>query len=129
MNVISNIYENITKENLVYSTIAFAGFLFFVKRAAKKKVDKKFYNKDKKKIIRKFNLIFGDLNRTVSVEETDTEKSNCAKKLKTYCDKMVKEVKSEIEKEKGLVCKKDKIFFYIFNNVSNTLVQKNSKVY
>jgi hypothetical protein len=128
MKVISSIYQKLSKEVLLFSTMAVAGVVYFMRRVYKTRRNKKFYNKDKKNLIRKFNLLFNDVNKTTVVQNNELVKyDDCISRLKNYCEKMHNEVKkiSGSEKyEKGLDSKKDKLFFYIFNNMSHTLIQK-----
>jgi hypothetical protein len=126
MNVISNLYPKTGIEKILCSAIAISGVIYLYKSLFKKRINKKFYNKDKKKHIRKFTQMFNDINKKVEVGDDETPgNENRVAKMKVYLEKLQQyEAKTPGQEVSYLDSRRDKIFFYIFNNVSNNIVQK-----
>jgi hypothetical protein len=118
-----NIIKIVDKTIVLYTTIALAGFIYISKKLFSKKVNKNFYNKKKKKTLRRFNILFTTIYKNIEVlsKNEDTITSDTIGKLKAFCDQ---EKDTEKIKEKN---KKDKIFYYLLQNVSNMIVQNQKK--
>ena len=131
-----------TKETLVYSSLLIAGTIFVVKRLfGNKKVDKSFYDKNKKKLTTRAKLFFCNLNKKVEIKQKNSnsnvtgiakENENKFSKMKKIVDKISNEfVKTYKEKDEDKTSKrrdfspskKDQIFYYLLNNISNMMVE------
>jgi hypothetical protein len=117
MNVILSLYNKISKEVLLYSLLAFSGIVYLSRGLFTKRSKKSFYNRDKKKNIRKFQLLFNDINKRVIVRNKDTPTEDKLNKMNAYIEKVQQHTEKGDEEEKKLVSRQDKIFFYIFKNV------------
>ena len=150
-------FNDIPKEKFLsalYGTIVFAGAVFIMKRIfGRKKINKKYYDKNKKKVCRRSKIFFNDLTKKIEFKPTMIqikEEENLIKtdkyfKMKEY----VKKVADSYEKSKILANniehkkdneeksqsktnsqdestnKKDQIFYFLLNNVSHMITHAN----
>jgi hypothetical protein len=114
-NVITYLYEKLTSGVLASIIIGGGILMYLTGRYFRHRINKQFFNKEKKKIIRRFNLLFNDMTKKASVWNNSTPYGeDKMTKLKIMMEKL----KQQDGKEKQtLVNRQDKIFFYIFNNV------------
>jgi hypothetical protein len=137
--VITMILQNLMNtRSLIYSAIACAGVVYLYKNLFSRKPKRKFNNNDKKKFIRKFNLLFSQIcgsNGCDVVKEGEEKSTHKLNKIKNYCEKMKKEISKTDEKElvetttpTVIENRRDKIFFYIFNNVSTIIAKSNNNI-
>jgi hypothetical protein len=141
-----NSLSNIPKEIIIYSTVAVAGVVFIFKTFfGRKKVNKKFYDKNKKKICARAKLFFNDLSKKVEAKQIvknsdkiDSQIADKYYKMKVFVQKVADNIENTITVEKDEkkcanappASKKDQIFYLLLNNVSNMMIQQqqNQKV-
>lgn len=140
--------------SVLYGTIVFAGSLFIMKRIfGRKKINKKYYDKNKKKVCSRSKIFFNDLTKKIEVkpatiqikEEEILIKTDKYFKMKEYVKKVAdsyenskiisnksenkndKEEKpqSKTHSQDDSTNKKDQIFYYLLNNVSHMITQSN----
>jgi hypothetical protein len=109
MNVIAYLYEKVNKL-IFYSIISVSGLIFLRYMLTRRKINKSFYNREKKKIIRKFDLLFNDISKSASLYN-EISNDDRVSKIKMLLEKM------QQGDQKVLANRQDKIFYYIFNNV------------
>ncbi len=120
-----DIFKIIDKTIVLYSTIAFAGFVYISKRIFTKKINKKFYNKEKKKMIRKFSILFTSINKNIEVriKNKGEHSAGTIGKLKAFCEKIYQEKNKDEHDIKEIKSRKDEIFYYLLQNVSKMIIQ------
>lgn len=125
-----NALEEYSKEIILYSIILLSGtVLIFNNLFPKKKINKKFYDKNKKKLIILTKHFFDDLTKDVEVVKFQNELSNNRLyKLKKFVEKLTSEsllinTSSENSLKKASTCKKDQIFFLLLNNMSSIIIK------
>ena len=117
-----NVFEKINKEIVLYGSIIIAGTIYVFKKILGKDVNKKIY-RNKKKYLRGIRMLFGHVDKPIEIRDNKTQIFNGVYgALKSFCDKMNSE-KLMIDNDKNLKNRKDEIFYYILNNVSNMVVQ------
>jgi hypothetical protein len=125
------IFRIVDKKFALYTTIAIAGLVFISKKLFSKKINKKFFNKEKKKTIRKFNILFSSLYKNIEIRTKDKVAitTGTLGKLKSFCEKIYDEkVKDDHPENINLIkSRQDQIFYYILQNVSNMIIQNNQK--
>jgi len=131
----------ITKEAMIYSTMLLAGGLFLLKRIFKRrKIDKNFFDKTKKKIVRKAKLFFSDLSKGIEIKSQNNKEDqnlNCKDykylKMKKFIENL-----PNTSKQNDKNCpqdqhisnnKKDQIFYYLLNNISQMMIQTKQETY
>jgi hypothetical protein len=119
------IFKNLNKTIVLYTTIALAGFVYISKRLFSKKVNKKFYNKEKKKTLRRFNIFFTSIYKNIEVRNNNKDTTTgTIGKLKAFCEKIYDEKnKDEHENIKEIKNRKDQIFYYLLQKVSKMIIQ------
>ena len=141
-----NAISILTKETILYSTIIVAGMVLLFKKLFERKTrDKKFYEKHKKNLVRKAKLFFTNTSsKQVEIKAPDaliefsaeSVRSNKYLKMKNFLKKIsmkYDQVESRPETEsKGAKAqikrnKKDEIFYYLLNNVSQMMIANNSQ--
>jgi hypothetical protein len=138
-------FSKITKEAMLYSSIIVAGTIFILKKVFKRrKVDKEFYDRNKKKVVRRAKLFFSDVSKNVEIKQNanshnmEVDSNNKYIKMKKFIENVsrqyVKTVRGEDEiktdKEQKTTTtissrssnKKDQIFYYLLNNISNMMI-------
>ena len=141
-----NILTKLTQEAIIYSTCIIAGTVFIMKRLfGRRKVNKYFFDKNKKKITIRSKLFFSDMTKKVEIRNmNDLYKQNAQNmeqnkfmKMKKIVEKISDEFKnSVINKEQKedkntknslSPTKKDQIFYYLLNNISNMMTENQTK--
>ena len=138
-------FSKITKEAMLYSSIIVAGTIFILKKVFKRrKIDKEFYDRNKKKMIRRAKLFFLDVSKNVEIKQNanshnmEVDSNDKYIKMKKFIENVsrqyVKTVRGEDEiktdKEQKTTTtissrssnKKDQIFYYLLNNISNMMI-------
>lgn len=121
----------ITKEAMIYSTMLLAGGLFLLKRIFKRrKIDKNFFDKTKKRIVRKAKLFFSDLSKGIEIKSQNNKeeqnlncKDNKYLKMKKFIENLPNKQNEKICSEDQQFSKKDQIFYYLLNNISQMMIQ------
>jgi len=147
MNVIKTFAEKfISKDIALYSIIAVAGSVFIIKRIfSRKKINKNFYNHNKKKVCRVSKMYFKDLIKRIDVRPRTIHNKSDENliindkyfKMKQFVQKVADsfektKILEEKDKDKTLCLiedsgtKKDQIFYYLLNNVSHMITQANN---
>jgi hypothetical protein len=144
MNNVKNVMsalKQIPKEMIAYSIFSIAGILFLGKRIfSRKKVNKKIYSKQKKRISQRLKLMFftnfkGELNfiskKAESAESELNKSSNQLMKMKNFAEKLNSEsVQSKVKEENfkaAPISKQDQIFYKLFENFSDMMIHTTKK--
>lgn len=121
-----------SKELILYSTIVLAGTVLILKKLfPKKKINKKIYDKNRKKILIKTKLFFDDLTKNVDVvkfQKDEQVSNNKLYKLKKFVEKVTQEsilinTSNENSLKSPPSSKKDQIFYLLLNNMSNIMIK------
>lgn len=132
-----NTLTKLTKKIAIYGIIVLAGAILVIKKLLPRKTNKAFYDKTKKKTVRKFRLFFYNLNNKFEIKKViykdgqiERPLNDKYEKMKNYVEKIANEHKKTSETPNNcgaLNPKKDEIFYYLLNNISNMLIQNSKK--
>jgi hypothetical protein len=141
-----NALYNITKETLLYTSVAIAGSIFIFKKIfGGKSRDKKFYDKYKRNLIKKSKLFFPENNpskveiksEAMAEYSADNNPNNKFLKMKNFLQKISMKY-DKVDNENKIVLsesskncqikrnKKDEIFYYLLNNISQMMIVNNN---
>ena len=139
-----NIINNLSKEIILYSTIILGGIIFISKRFfIKRKFNKQIYNGKIKKLKMKMKLFFKENTEKIEIKQNITSNminnqntNDKYLKMKIFVEKVSNEFHNSIAKNEKqedsnknslavTVTKKDQIFYYLLNNISDMMVKTN----
>ena len=116
-----NVFQKMNKEFVLYGSIIIAGTIYVYKKLFGKGDDKKIY-KSKKKYLRGIKKFFVQVDKEIGIRDNKAQLFNGVYgALKNFCNKMNNE-KVLNDNDKNLKNRKDEIFYYILNNVSNMVI-------